>query len=791
MGFPDAWISLIDRCIGSCWFSVLINGAPSGFFKSSRGLRQGDPISPALFVIAAEYLSKALDKLILGKREMTFKAARRCMEISHLAYADDIIIFMQAAASSLSQLRACLNEYEAISGQQINLGKSNFYIAEAHVDWTSPIQLEGGFSPGSFPFLYLGVPIYRGTKRTEMFMFLRDKIANRISGWAHRHLSFGGRLTLIKSTLEAVPIHIFQAIEPTVSALKLLDQILARFFWGSTNERKRTHWISWNQICLPTSEGGLGIRNFKEVLRAFTIKLWWRFREQNSLWARYLMSKYCSNSSPTTRGPTGRASPTWRRILRARPHAQPHIRWIIGKGSISFWDDIWIGNSSLRELCLDDRGSPQALVSDYISGGDWDVPKLQQLHDQAGLPHHIITMIRDTPIITDDPDIPRWTLSKLGDFSVSSTWDTIRSRRPLIPSLADIWKAGLTSSIAIFAWRLLSNRIPVDTKLQWRKIELASKCLCCLHRPGIESLQHLFIQGTGASRVWREFDGWFEGDSPSLQINDTIPDRLAVWSQRVQHTSRKHLSRSMPLLILWFLWAERNRCRHQETQFKAYNVIWQVQMFIRNSMANGGLKPKHWKDVKLGFCCPRQEEARRPIPRAMVVKWNPPDQPWLKLNTDGAYSETSGRAGGGGILRNHCGNLIAAFTTPLDAQSALEAELLAIHHGLTLAWEFVQPIWVESDAAQAISLIKGASWGPAQSRRAMAHLALHRRHGNFRISYTPREGNKAADHLAKMGLEIEEFTRFNDQSAPRLLKAIVRMEEMGIPNIRVYEDDPD
>ena len=117
MGFPEDWISLIDRCIGSCWFSVLINGAPSGFFKSTRGLRQGDPISPALFVIAAEYLSKALDKLILGKREMTFTVARSGLKINHLAYADDIIIFTQAATPSLRQLRACINEYEAVSRQ--------------------------------------------------------------------------------------------------------------------------------------------------------------------------------------------------------------------------------------------------------------------------------------------------------------------------------------------------------------------------------------------------------------------------------------------------------------------------------------------------------------------------------------------------------------------------------------------------------------------------------------------------------------------------------------------------
>ncbi|XP_041999986.1 uncharacterized protein LOC121749482 [Salvia splendens] len=161
---------------------------------------------------------------------MTFRATRHCMEISHLAYADDIVIFTQAAEGPLRRLRTCLETYAGVSGQQINLAKSNFYIAEQHEGCANIIQNEGGFARGTFPFLYLGVPIYRGVKHTDMFMFLREKIAARISGWAHRHLSFGGRLTLLQSTLEAVPLHIFQAIEQTSGALKQLDQQMARFF---------------------------------------------------------------------------------------------------------------------------------------------------------------------------------------------------------------------------------------------------------------------------------------------------------------------------------------------------------------------------------------------------------------------------------------------------------------------------------------------------------------------------------------------------------------------------------
>ncbi|XP_042027189.1 uncharacterized protein LOC121774365 [Salvia splendens] len=342
MGFPEQWVTLIERCIGSCWFSILINGAPAGFFKSTCGLRQGDPISPALFVLVADYLSRLLDKLILGNKEMTFKAIRGSIEISHLAYADDIIIFTQAAVNPLRRLRGCLDHYAEVSGQQINLDKSNFYIAEAHEGWTNTIQSEGGFSRGTFPFLYLEVPIYRGMKRTSMFLFVREKISARISGWAHRHLSFGGRLTLIKSTLEAIPLHIFQAIEPTGGALKQLDQQIARFFWGSTNEKKRTHWISWDQ------------------------------------------------------------------------------------------DDLWLGELPLRELSLADRGGPLERVADYITDGAWDETKLRILQAQAGLAQHIVQRILDTPIISDGPDVPRWKLSPNGEFSLATTWETLRSQRPIV-----------------------------------------------------------------------------------------------------------------------------------------------------------------------------------------------------------------------------------------------------------------------------------------------------------------------------------------------------------------------
>ncbi|XP_042016203.1 uncharacterized protein LOC121764212 [Salvia splendens] len=560
MGFPESWVGMIERCVGSCWFSILVNGAPSGFFKSTRGLRQGDSISPALFVLAADYLSRALDKLICGKKDMVFKSTRGCSEVSHLAYAEDVIIFTQAATETIRRIKGCLDTYSDVS--------------ENNEDWASSIEREGGFSKGSFPFLYLGVPIFKGAKRTDMFLFLRDKIARRVNGWAHRHLSFGGRLTLIKSTLEAILIHVFQDIEPTKGALKALEQQMASFFWGAVEEKRKTHWIGWEQICLPTVEGGLGLRRKEDVLKAFNAKLWWRFREQNSLWATHMYAKYCSRKSPLASVGSSRNSATWRRLTAAWPTAHQNMRWIIGEEKILFWDDIWLGDKPLRELCLDTRGRSTSRAADFWSEGHWDHAKIWLAQHQLGLPTQVAEEILSVPILTGSADIPRWTLDRKGEFTVTSAWEAFRAHRMAIPALGDLWNEGLTGSMSIFMWRLMSNRIPVDAKLQWRNISLASKCQCCSERLGNETLQHLFIEGQGASQVWRFFDCWFEGKSEPLLHSDSIPTRLERWAKRTRQTAMAHLARVVPCLVFWFLWAERTNCRYNGVRFRAYSVIW-------------------------------------------------------------------------------------------------------------------------------------------------------------------------------------------------------------------------
>lgn len=128
-GFSPDWISYIRTMFTNCWFSVMLNGVVGGFFKSSRGLRQGDPLAPSLFILAEEVLSRGLYYLMSTRAIHPFHSPRGCPLISHLLFADDTVILTNGDARSLSALMKFLSSYECSSGQRVNKHKSGFIVA--------------------------------------------------------------------------------------------------------------------------------------------------------------------------------------------------------------------------------------------------------------------------------------------------------------------------------------------------------------------------------------------------------------------------------------------------------------------------------------------------------------------------------------------------------------------------------------------------------------------------------------------------------------------------------------
>ena len=208
MGFGPKWIRWIHWCISTASFSIMFNGSPAGFFRSSRGLRQGDPLSPYLFVVGMEVLSCLLKRAVDGNFISGCRLGNREggeMVISHLLYADDAIVFCEANSEQLMCLRWTLMWFEAVSGLKINLNKSEI-IPLRRVDNVESLAVELGCRVGSLPTRYLSLPLGAPHRASGIWDSIEEIFRKRLSSWKRQYISKGGRLTLIRSTLSSLPI---------------------------------------------------------------------------------------------------------------------------------------------------------------------------------------------------------------------------------------------------------------------------------------------------------------------------------------------------------------------------------------------------------------------------------------------------------------------------------------------------------------------------------------------------------------------------------------------------------
>ena len=206
-GFSVKWRRWISFCLSTVCFSILINGTPHGFFGSSRGLQQGDPLSPLLFVLVMEAIGKMLDKAVHEGHLLGFNVGAstgRSLMVSHLLFADDTLIFCDANIDHLLILRLVLIWFEVVFGLKVNLGKSEL-VAVGAVPNMDLLVAVLGCKQGFLPLKYLGLPLGAKFKDKSIWNPILEKMERKLDGWKKSYLSKGGRVTLIKSTLSNLP----------------------------------------------------------------------------------------------------------------------------------------------------------------------------------------------------------------------------------------------------------------------------------------------------------------------------------------------------------------------------------------------------------------------------------------------------------------------------------------------------------------------------------------------------------------------------------------------------------
>ncbi|GKA30618.1 putative RNA-directed DNA polymerase, eukaryota, reverse transcriptase zinc-binding domain protein [Tanacetum coccineum] len=268
MGFSSKWRTWIHSCLNSAFASVLVNGSPTKEFKIERGLRQGDPLSPFLFILAVEALNVALLEATNNNVFHGIKVGTDKIHISHLQFADDALIMGEWSRSNAKNLSRILTCFHLASGLKVNFNKSKLYgIGTSNVELCSLASTIGCLA-SQFPCTYLGLPIGAKMSRCHNWNPLVDRFHKRLSKWKSKTLSIGGRLTLIKSVLGSLGVYYFSTFKAPIKVINKLEGIRRNFFWGGSLEDKKIMWIAWDNVISPYDRGGLGIGSLRTCNQA-------------------------------------------------------------------------------------------------------------------------------------------------------------------------------------------------------------------------------------------------------------------------------------------------------------------------------------------------------------------------------------------------------------------------------------------------------------------------------------------------------------------------------------------
>lgn len=322
MGFPLIFVNWIMKCVSSCMVSVKVNGALEGYFQAKSGLRQGDPVSPYLFVISMEVLTACINRAI-ERADFKYHWKAASPTISHFIFANDILLFAKGEVNSVKTLLDGVNSFSRLSGLMVNQEKSACFFYNVAPAIEQQIIHLSGFNRGTFPVTYLGLPLITSKLKARDCLPLILKLCLKFESWLCRFLSFAGRLQLLKLVLFGTQSYWTTNLFLPKCILKQIQSMYIKFLWGGSHTSSAAAKVAWKDCCLPKSEGGLGLRDFCEWNQASVLFQFWRLltSRRHSLWLSWVKSNFVHNRSIWTMKVPYNTSWCLKKIIKARQMA--------------------------------------------------------------------------------------------------------------------------------------------------------------------------------------------------------------------------------------------------------------------------------------------------------------------------------------------------------------------------------------------------------------------------------------------------------------------------------------
>ncbi|KAG7533510.1 Reverse transcriptase zinc-binding domain [Arabidopsis thaliana x Arabidopsis arenosa] len=592
MNFPAKFIHWIKLCISTASFSVQVNGELAGFFQSERGLRQGCSLSPYLFVICMNVLSKLLDKAAVERR-IGYHPKCKNIQLTHLCFADDLMVFVDGQRRSVEGILKIFDDFARLSGLKISVEKSTLYMAGLSENVQNDILQRFPFAHGHLPVRYLGLPLLTKQMTKADYTPLLERIRTRLTTWTSRNLSYASRLQLLSSVISGIINFWILAYRLPSGCIKELNKLCSAFLWSGPDLNSKKAKIAWSDVCRPKKEGGLGLQSLEIANKTSCLKLIWKIVSgSDSLWVAWVSSILIKlKSFWTIKEDTKQGSWMWRKILKYRDIAkQFHKVEVLNGLTCSFWYDNWSNMGRLYDVtgC---RGFIDLGVSSHAT-----VEEAKRIHRRRRYRTEElreIDQLLSSLQLRDGDDTSLW--KTMNDkyrrkFSTKATRTLIRSEQPLKDWYKGVWFTHETPKYSFFTWLAINNRLTTGDRIrQWHPGQRTDCILCGAIE---ETRDHLFFLCSYSTEVWTSLMGKFLGTDFSTAW-DHLTNLLTSsnYSQVQLFTIRYALQAT-----LYHVWRERNNRRHGETHVPPARLVLLIDKTIRNRFSSIRNKGDHAYD---------------------------------------------------------------------------------------------------------------------------------------------------------------------------------------------------
>ncbi|TYG85797.1 hypothetical protein ES288_A13G084000v1 [Gossypium darwinii] len=507
MGFSERWTG---------WM-VEFNGSATNEFRLFRGLRQGDPLSPFLFIVEAEEL-----RIIEG-----FKNVILGHSVSHLQ-SNEVVV------RNTKYILCC---FEIFSGLNINFQKSCLVGFSTKEEFVYRMAAVYKCKIGEFSFNYLGIPLGADRRKISSWNGIVERVEKKLVGWKSRTLSWAGRVVLINDVLSNLPIYFMSIFQAPIT--------------GSVGGRRKMARISWNQICLPKVKGGTGVVDLRVKNKSLLAKWCWRFAvDREALWRKLIAAKY------------GNPVQFWKCIVENAKDSTV-ARWT---GIESFrWLDVWCRDRPLRvefqrlfHLVLNKKGK----VIDFSTSNEREVQMVSSLKEAMSC----------RILFPEVEDRLLWKHDNKGVFSVIKLTELLLTvgKVDMCNDFDKIWKLKVPPRVRSFLWMISIDRLPTKVFLIRRGMKLnrlRDGCPWCYSDQ--ETAVHLFFPCNFIVSFWRKILDWWEVKwRPFQGFSDFF-----IFCKNVAYTGVIKSLWMISVSACWSVWLARNELVFDKKWSKMSNLV--------------------------------------------------------------------------------------------------------------------------------------------------------------------------------------------------------------------------